>query len=170
MPSTFLDVKQSDAPGNGDTKRAQFLSSFGARHTKVNDQRCKVAMALARPMPPNTLKDQGNRQCADRCTKCPPFLTLTSCLPAERHAEESEQLTEEIRRLPACTAVQSDERFLWILVSRISNTLSHLLWGRAACATLGSRVATYHGPRVGCRSKHCTWRADEQGTLLWHNW
>ena len=113
----FLDVKQSDAPGKGDTKRAQFLSSFGARHTKVNDQRRKVAMALARPMPPNTLKDQGNRQCADRCTKCPPFLTLTSCLPAERHAEESEQLTEEIRRLPACTAVQSDERFLWILVS-----------------------------------------------------
>ena len=65
----FLDLKQSDAPGEGDAKKAQFLSSFGDRHTKVNDQSCNVAMALARPTPPNTLKGQENRPCSDCCTK-----------------------------------------------------------------------------------------------------
>ena len=95
----FLDLKQSDAPGEGDAKKAQFLSSFGDRHTKVNDQSCNVAMALARPTPPNTLKGQENRPCSDCSTKGPPYLSLTSCLPAKRHAEESEQLTEEIKRL-----------------------------------------------------------------------
>ena len=33
------------------------------------------------------------------CTKGHPLFSLTSCLPAKRHAEESEQLTEENRRL-----------------------------------------------------------------------
>ena len=32
-------------------------------------------------------------------------------------AAHSRQLTEEIRHLPAFTTVQSDEKFLWILVS-----------------------------------------------------
>ena len=78
---------------------AQFLSSFSDRHTKVNDQSSNVAMALDRPTPPDALKGQENRPCDGCCTKGHPLFSLTSCLPAKRHAKESEQLTEEIKRL-----------------------------------------------------------------------
>ena len=90
--------KHGFTPGECDAQKA-FMFSFSARHKEVNDQRCKVAMALAKPAPHDRLQGQENQQCSDCCTKRPTHVSLTSCLPAKSHAEESEQLPEAIKRL-----------------------------------------------------------------------